>query len=36
MIKLVKRTIILTDYTSTVDIATQMSLNIILTVKLNL
>ena len=35
MMKLVKRTIILTDYASIINIATQMSLNITLTVKLN-
>ena len=36
MIKWVKRTIVLTDYASTVNIVTQMSLNITSTVKLNL
>ena len=36
MIKSVKRTIILTDHASTVNIATQISLNTTLTVKLNL
>ena len=36
IMKSVKRTIILSDHASTVDIATQISLNITLTVKLNL
>ena len=36
IVESVKRTIVLTDHASTVDIATQMSLNITLTVKLNL